>query len=61
MVLKNVIWRLQICNYFREIIKFWSFNDNKIFCEIINAFIKSLDLNISTLKRLVFYTKEAPQ
>ena len=49
-ILKHVVWRFQIYNYFLEIFKFRENMSKTDFAKFLKAFIKSRNLNISRKK-----------
>ena len=55
IILKHVIWRFQIYNLFREILKFREDKSNNVFREIgVNAFVKPRNLNFSRNKLYIW-------
>ena len=45
IILKHVIWRFQMYNLFREILKFREDNSNSVFREILKCFHKTAKFN----------------
>ena len=54
IILKHVIWRLQIYNLFCEIFKFREDKSNNVFREFVNAFVKPRNLNFSRNKLYIW-------
>ena len=46
IILKHVVWRFRICNYFRKIFKFGENMSKTDFAKFLKVFIKSRNLNI---------------
>ena len=55
IILKHVVWRFQIYNFFREIFKFREDkSNNQDFAKFVNAFVKPRNLNFSRNKLYIW-------
>ena len=55
IILKHVIWRFQIYNLFREIVKFREDKAIMYFAKFLNAFVKPRNLNFSRNKLYIWH------